>query len=390
MPLATYPEGVPLHEVVVVAYDGSELVDIASVTSTLDLANRLGADPAYRVVLASVAGGDVTCDSGLRIRAQARLSSPATRRHRDRLGRARAHGRHEQPALVRHLRRLADGATRVARCAPAPPCSPRQGCSPDGAPRPTGCMPASWPRGTRRSARGAAPIFIRDGTVATSGGVTSSLDLTLAFVEEDHGAELARWVAMGMVTYLQRPGNQAQMSMFTTAPRPDHVLVRQVLDHVMAQPAADHTTDALAAHVGVSVRHLTRLCRERLGEPPGSAVRRIRLEDRCTAADHDRPPRLAGRSRVGIQLRRDVAAGLRRQVRGEPAGLPADPGRCRARHLNGGCHQGSRPERASTRSKGGESLATWDCAPEQTGSPLQASKPETKSHRARAVESSQV
>jgi transcriptional regulator GlxA family with amidase domain len=54
----------------------------------------------------------------------------------------------------------------------------------------------------------AAPIFIRDGHVATSGAVTAALDLTLAFIEEDHGPELARRIAMGMVTYLQRPGQQ--------------------------------------------------------------------------------------------------------------------------------------------------------------------------------------
>ena len=83
------------------------------------------------------------------------------------------------------------------------------------------------------------PIFIRDGKVATSGGVTASLDLTLAFIEEDHGPELARWVAMGMVAYLKRPGNQSQMSVFTTAPRADQATVREVVDHIVAHPEAD-------------------------------------------------------------------------------------------------------------------------------------------------------
>jgi transcriptional regulator GlxA family with amidase domain len=55
----------------------------------------------------------------------------------------------------------------------------------------------------------------------------------LAFIEEDHGPELARWVAMGMVTYPQRPANQAQMSMFTTSPQPDDATVRAVVDHVV-------------------------------------------------------------------------------------------------------------------------------------------------------------
>jgi len=123
-----------------------------------------------------------------------------------------------------------------------------------------------------------SPIFVRDGAVSTSGGVTASLDLTLAFIEEDHDAELARWVAMGMVTYLQRPGNQAQMSMFTATRRPDHAIVRLVTDYVVAHPDANLSVEALADRAGVSARQLTRLFREHTGQSPGSAVRLMRLE----------------------------------------------------------------------------------------------------------------
>ena len=261
-----------------VAYDGSELVDIASVTSALDLANRLGADPAYRVVLASVAGGDVTCDSGLRVRAQARLSAVSradTVIVSGGLGHSAATG---DRALVRHLQRLAGGARRVGSVCTGATLLAEAGLL-TGRRATTHWMYAGELAQRYPSVRvDASPIFIRDGDVATSGGVTSSLDLTLAFIQEDHGAELARWVAMGMVTYLQRPGNQAQMSMFTTAPRPDHAVVRRALDRVRAEPAGDLSTQALADQVGVSVRQLTRLFRAHVGEPPGTAVRRIRLE----------------------------------------------------------------------------------------------------------------
>ena len=111
----------------------------------------------------------------------------------------------------------------------------------------------------------ARPIFIRDGAIATSGGVTAALDLTLAFVEEDHGPEIARRVALGMVTYLQRPGNQAQMSMFTTLRRPEQTLVRQVFDHVMSHLDADLGATRSAALVGVCERHLSRLFAEHIG-----------------------------------------------------------------------------------------------------------------------------
>lgn len=128
-----------------------------------------------------------------------------------------------------------------------------------------------------------APIFVRDDQVWTSGGVTSALDLTLAFVEADHGAELARWVAMGMVTYLQRPGNQAQMSMFVRVRRPEHAVVRTVVDHVTAHPDADLSAAGLARVAGVSERHLARLVLAHAGQTPARLVRHVRLEAAATA-----------------------------------------------------------------------------------------------------------
>lgn len=128
----------------------------------------------------------------------------------------------------------------------------------------------------------AGPIYVRDGSLATSGGVTAALDLTLAFIEEDHGPELARRVALGMVSYLQRPGNQAQMSMFTTLPRPEHAIVRQVCDHVVTHLEDDLAATRLAGLVGVSERHLARLFNEHVGRTPARFVRDARLE----AASH--------------------------------------------------------------------------------------------------------
>jgi transcriptional regulator GlxA family with amidase domain len=136
--------------------------------------------------------------------------------------------------------------------------------------------------------------------VATSGGVTAALDLTLAFVEEDHGPELARWVAMGMVTYLQRPGNQAQMSMFTSIPRPDQVLVRRVVDHVVSHLDADLAAARLAALVGVSERHLSRLFAEHVGRTPAQLVRDARLEAASRLLADTREPLTAIARRCGF------------------------------------------------------------------------------------------
>jgi transcriptional regulator GlxA family with amidase domain len=268
----------PRH-VVVVAYDGAELVDISCVTTGFYAANLVGAHPPYRVRVASLGGRTIHCDSGLELRAQARLEDPVD--DLDTLLVSGGFG-HEiaasDPRLLDRVRRLAGNARRVASVCTGATILAAAGLL-DGRP-----VTTHWEFAPGLAVRfpgirvDAGPIYIRDGNVATSAGVTASLDLTLAFIEEDHGPEVARRVALGMVTYLKRPGDQAQMSLFTTTPRPQDRLVRGVLDHVMAHPDADLRVAVLAASAGVSIRHLTRLFTEQFGEPPGQLVRRVRLE----------------------------------------------------------------------------------------------------------------
>lgn len=265
--------------VVVVGYDQAELLDIACVTSSLDVANRLGASPAYRVRVATPAGRAVTCNSGLTLASQhslERLTGPLdTLIVSGGFGHEAAAG---NPRIVGHVRRLASHSRRVASVCTGMSVLAAAGLL-DGRRATT-----HWRYASQIAARhpkvivDPGPIYIRDGNVSTAAGVTSALDLTLAFIEEDHGAELARRVARGLVTYLQRPGNQAQMSMFVAAPPPKHSLVRQVADHVTGHLDGDLSTATLAAGASVSERHLTRLFLEHLGQTPGRFVRRARTE----------------------------------------------------------------------------------------------------------------
>lgn len=270
--------GMAGNDVVVIGYDGAELVDIASVTSALALANRLGAHPRYAVRLATPGGRTITCDSGQQLVAQCDLADVAAV---DTL--VVSGGLGHDPAsrdnlLLQHVRRLAGPARRVASVCTGATVLAAAGLL-DGRRATTHWFyAADLAKRFPRVRVDSAPVYIREGRLATSGGVTASLDLTLALIEEDHTAELARWVAMGMVTYLQRPANQAQMSIFTGAPRPDHALVKQVLDHVLTHPDADLRTSTLAHHCGVSTRHLARLFQQHLHAPPAAAVRRVRLE----------------------------------------------------------------------------------------------------------------
>ncbi|SEF85539.1 Transcriptional regulator GlxA family, contains an amidase domain and an AraC-type DNA-binding HTH domain [Nonomuraea solani] len=264
---------------VVVGYPGSELLDISCATTPLYLANSLGGDPAYRIVLASPGGADFTCDSGLTLRGQdaiERITGPL-----DTLIVSGGAG-HEEAAdnrrLVGHIRRLSEVSRRVASLCTGASVLAAAGLL-DGRRATT-----HWNYARLLAARhpevtvDPAPIYIREGKVSTAAGVTSALDLTLAFIEEDHGTALARKVARGVVTYLQRPGNQAQVSMFVSGPPPGHPLVRRAVDHITLHLDGDLSAAALAARLNVSERHLTRLCLEHLGLTPGRYVRQARIE----------------------------------------------------------------------------------------------------------------
>ncbi|MFI6782080.1 GlxA family transcriptional regulator [Micromonospora sp. NPDC050276] len=270
-----------MHERVflVVGYDGAELLDIACVTSSLDIANRIGAAPPYRIVLATPGQREIRCDSGLRLAAEAGLERVTGPVHTLLVSGGQGHERAAaSPHLVGHVRRLAALAERVASVCTGSTVLAEAGLL-NGRRATT-----HWMYADRLAERfpdvrvDAEPIYVRDGNVATSGGVTSALDLTLAFIEEDHGAALARGVAMGTVAYLQRPGGQAQMSMFLTRRATDDVLVRGISDHIVSHLAGDLSTAALARLTGVSERHLSRLFVEHLGQTPGRYVRRVRTE----------------------------------------------------------------------------------------------------------------
>lgn len=265
--------------VVLVGYDEAELLDIACVTTSLITANRLGASPAYGVSVATPGGRVITCDSGLTLqghRSLERLQGPL-----DTLIVSGGFGHQAaaaNPRIVGHVRRLARESLRVASVCTGATVLAAAGLL-NGKRATTHWryaeqLASAYPQITVDP----APIYIRDATVSTAAGVTSALDLTLAFIEEDHGAELARAVACGLVTYMQRPGNQAQMSMFTATPAPTNSLVRRAVNYIAGHLTGDLTATALAADAGVSERHLTRLFIDNLGKAPGRFVRDARTE----------------------------------------------------------------------------------------------------------------
>lgn len=263
----------------VIAYDGAELLDIACITTPLALANMIGGprDP-YRVQVLSLHAAPIRCETGLTLQADGALEhvlGPVdTLIVTGGLGHQRAAG--TEP-LLRHVRRLAATSRRVASVCTGASVLAAAGLL-DGRRATTHWrFAADLARRYPRVEVDPDPIYIRDGRIATAAGVTSALDLTLSFIEDDHGAPLARQVARNLVTYLQRPGNQAQMSLFTAAGAGNRI-VQQAIGFITTHLDADLSTAAVAGHVGVSPRHLTRLFDTHLGRPPARFVRQARTD----------------------------------------------------------------------------------------------------------------
>jgi transcriptional regulator GlxA family with amidase domain len=121
-------------------------------------------------------------------------------------------------------------------------------------------------------------IYVKDGSMFTSAGVTAGMDLALAMVEEDHGRELALRVARELVMFLKRPGGQSQFSAHLAAQTSERSGVRQVQDHVLANLKADLSVPALASRAGMSERTFARIFRSETGTTPAEFVENARID----------------------------------------------------------------------------------------------------------------
>jgi transcriptional regulator GlxA family with amidase domain len=120
-------------------------------------------------------------------------------------------------------------------------------------------------------------IFVRDGPVTTSAGVTAGMDLALALVEEDHGAELALEVARWLVVFLKRPGGQSQFSGQLAAQIAARPSLRDLQHWIEANLAVDLSVPSLARRAGMSPRNFARAFRREVGVTPGDYVEELRV-----------------------------------------------------------------------------------------------------------------
>lgn len=268
--------------IVLVGFDGVQGLDVFGPAEVFAAANRSLGRAKYRIVLASVAGGRVNSTSGIELRTRAleRLVPHAEDTVLVVGGEERAirAALASQP-LSRWLTRAARSVRRLGSV-----CSGAFLLA--GAGLLDGRRAATHWSVCRELARfrpqisvDADAIFVQDGKIWTSAGVTTGIDMALAMVEEDCGRRVADSAAARLVVYARRPGFQAQFSETLIAQHEATGALTRALDLLRKAPAEKLGVLELAHSVGMSVRTLHRRCREEFGATPAKLIERLRTEN---------------------------------------------------------------------------------------------------------------
>ncbi|MDB4973122.1 MAG: Transcriptional regulator [Myxococcaceae bacterium] len=277
-----------LRRVAIVCFENNQPLDVVGPHEAFAMANLLlrqrSQDAAlYQLTLLSPDGAAVRSESGLRMLVDASLSKLAQRRGKglDTLlvagGRGARKAVHD-PGILRGVQRVAEGARRVASVCTGAFVLAAAGLL-DGKRATThwqrcAQLAAEYPRVQVES----APIYICDGNVWTSAGVTAGIDLSLALIDADHGRALASEVARQLVVFVRRAGGQAQFSEQLAVQSAERAPLRELMSYVVDHPDAPLDVPTLARRANMSVRHFTRLFRAETGSSPAAFVERIRVE----------------------------------------------------------------------------------------------------------------
>jgi len=214
------------HKIVFLCVDDFQLIDLAGPMDVFDTANRIrGGTAFYDMTVASVSGSPLRSSSGLTIQTECSgdLAGPI-----DSLivtGSFSARGRLGEERFAQECAALGDRASRLVSI-----CNGTFGLGAagflDGRQ-----VTTHWSQGEELVARypqtvvDADRIFVQDGSLFTSGGATSGIDLALALVAQDLGIDIARTVAKWLVVFLRRPGGQSQFSATTAPATPETIPV---------------------------------------------------------------------------------------------------------------------------------------------------------------------
>jgi transcriptional regulator GlxA family with amidase domain len=272
----------PPHHVVIAAFPGIQPLDVTGphevFAGCTRLMGDLGLGPGYAVDVVALQPGPVRSDSGLGIVADGPLPGCGpigTLLVPGGFGAMRMSAEHPYVAWLRTAARRAERVASV--------CTGAFALAAAGLLDGLGAT-THWRHAPELARRHPAvdvqvePIFLRQGRIWTSAGVTAGLDLALALVEVDHGADLAQRVARELVMFLRRPGGQSQFAGPVWGAPARQPAIRSAQDIIHADPSVDLRIPMLAARVGMSERHFSREFTRALGSPPGDYIERVRVD----------------------------------------------------------------------------------------------------------------
>lgn len=271
----------PERRVVMVGFAGAQILDIAGPLEVFSTASRFLAIPPYSSQVVSVTGGPILSTSGLEY-----ATNPIGNVVGDIDTLVVAGGRDFDQAytdarLIEQIQRVAMNSRRVtsvcsgafllaaaglldgrratthwADCAQLEQDYPLVSVEPDA-------------------------IYVHDGNVWTSAGVTAGIDLSLALVADDHGRQAAAEVARQLVVYLRRSGGQGQFSAMLAAQSADEEPIRDLLAWLPEHLAEDLSIPVMAARTHLSERQFSRTFKLDVGITPAEHVEAVRMEAAC-------------------------------------------------------------------------------------------------------------
>ncbi len=285
--------------VVLVVYDGFQLLDDAGPADVFAAASRLaGVDgTGYRLTTVAASAEPVRASNGTAVLVDGALDDVRGRIDTVMVvGAFEMSGRPIGPDLVDGVRRLARSARRVASVCSGALVLAEAGLLAGRRATTHWFVAPTLARRHPDVAVESDRIYVHDGQVWTSAGVTAGIDLALAMVADDLGPDLAREVARWLVAYLHRPGGQNQFSSgFAGAAPADGTAeveskgFRALRSWMAAHPAADLSVPALAERAHMSVRHFSRCFAAQVGMPPGRYVERVRADSARRALESTDP-----------------------------------------------------------------------------------------------------
>ena len=267
----------PSRAVVIFAYDGAQLIDIAGPTQALTTANEEGASPPYAVRVAAISAGPIRTASGVKLIADP-LPCGVTIDTLLIPGGPGVHTFRKDRRALAALQRLCRRSRRICAVCTGAFALGEIGLL-------NKCRVVTHWRSCAQLAEefpevcvDPEPLFIQAGKIWTTAGVTAGIDLSLALIELDHSAVLATSVARRLVVYMKRPGGQRQYSEPLELQRATAAPYDSLMQKVASWPAAAWHIETLAESAGQTTRTFHRKFLAATGVTPAEAVEKLRCE----------------------------------------------------------------------------------------------------------------